>query len=199
MPPLYIAHNLHIPQDQHAKLKRAVEGKSKQVSIKISNAALQNQSSANEHSLLLTTGQILKLQQARSNGTACTLIMKRKQIDENMQHEGGFLPILAGLAAKAIPMLLGSLASGVIAGGIERAITSKRGDGYFLHKNNSWYKMTPHAKGRGLYLSPQGRFPGGPYGAGLFVKRGTQISEGSGLLLGPDSPFKNVPLLNLIF
>ena len=195
MPPLFIEHKIHIPTDQHTKLKRAITGKSKQVSLKISNGDLQKQGS---DTLLLTTGQILKLQQARSNGTACTIIMRRKQIDANTKHEGGFLSLLAGLASKVLPVLLGGLASGVISGGIERAITSKKkGDGFFLNKNNSWYKLSPSAQGRGLYLSPRPRFPG-TFGNGLFVKRGTQISDGSGLLLGPNSPFRNVPLLNLI-
>ena len=151
MPPLFIEHKIHIPTDQHTKLKRAIAGKSKQVSIKISNDNLQKQGSENDHTLLLTTGQILKLQQARSNGTACTIIMRRKQIDANTKHEGGFLSLLAGLATKVLPVLLGGLASGVISGGIERAITSKKkGDGFFLNKNNSWYKMSPSAQGRGL-------------------------------------------------
>ena len=100
---------------------------------------------------------------------------------------------MAGLAAKVLPVLLGGIATGVLSGGIERAI---KGNGFFLHKNNDWYKMTPTAKGKGLYLA-RPRFPGS-YGNGLFVKRGKLISEGSGLILGPNSPFKNLPLLNLI-
>ena len=197
MAPMYIEHKIHIPNDQHNKLKRAIGGKTKQVSITISKESLLHPHDTGDHSLLLTPGQILKLQSARSNGTACTILMRRKQIDGNMKHEGGFLSLLAGLATKFLPMLLGSIATGAISGGIERAITSKKGNGFLLHKNQSWYKMSPSAKGRGLYLSPQPHFPGN-YGNGLFIKSGSQISDGSGLLLGPNSPFKNIPLLNLL-
>ena len=190
--PLYIPHKINIPTDQHDKLKRAIDGQTKSVTRKINKDDIQKQNSG-EHTLLLTTGQILKLQRAQSSDTACTIIMRRKQIEANMRHEGGFLPILAGLASKILPVLLGSVASGVLSGGIERAIRGK-GNG-FLYQN--WYKMSPTTKGKGLYLSPRPRFPGN-YGNGLFVKRGKEISDGSGLILGPNSPFKNIPLLNLI-
>ena len=111
-----------------------------------------------------------------------------------MQHDGDFLPILAGLLTKALPIVLGGIASGLISGNIEKAI---KGDGFFLHKNSNWYKLSPTAKGNDLYLSPRPRFAGS-YGNGLFVKRGNQICDGSGLLLGPNSPFKHIPLLNLL-
>ena len=197
MPPLFIEHKLHIPTDQHTKLKRAIAGKTKQVSLKISNGDLQKQGT---DTLLLTTSQILKMQQARTNGTAVTITMRRKQIDANTKHEGGFLSLLAALASRVLPVLIGGLASGVISGGIERAITSKKkkGDGFYLNKNNSWYKLSPGAQGRGLYLAPRPPFQGKTYGNGLFAKRDNQITEASGLLLGPNSPFRNVPLLNLL-
>ena len=33
---------------------------------------------------------------------------------------------------------------------------------------------------------------------GLYVKHEGQVYKGKGMLLGPNSPFKNIPLLNLI-
>ena len=93
--PLLIAHKLHIPTDQHAKLKRASAGSSKQVSIKINNENLNKQGTED---LLLTAGQILKLQQARAKGTPATIIMRRKQIEANKKHDGGFLFSLLGLS-----------------------------------------------------------------------------------------------------
>ena len=194
---MYIEHKLHVPTDQHNKLKRAIAGKTKQVSITISKASLQQHNATGEHTLLLTPTQILKLQNAQSNEAPCTLLMRRKQIDANIHHHGGFLSLLAGLTTKLLPSLIGALAAGAISGTVEKAITSKKGSGFFLHKNRSWYKLTPHAKGRGLYLSPHPTFPG-HYGNGLYVKRGTDISDGSGLILGPNSPFKHIPILNLI-
>lgn len=191
--PMYVPHKITVADNQIPKLKRAIHGKNKRVTITFDKNDVQKQP-CGDHTLLLTTGQILKLQKAQSSGSACSIIMRRKQIESNLQHEGGFLPILAGLAAKFVPAALGALASGALSGGIEKLI---RGNGFFLHKNSNWYKMTPATKGTGLYLSPRPRFPGN-YGNGLFVKRGKEICDGSGIILGPNSPFKNIPLLNLI-
>ena len=44
----------------------------------------------------------------------------------------------------------------------------------------------------GLYLAPHPRFVEGD---GLFLKRGDDISDGAGLLMGKNSPFKNIPVL----
>ena len=188
---LYIPHKITVPANQTDKLKHAITH-SKRVTIRFRKEDIQKQSTA-DHTLLLTRGQILKLQKAQSVGKACSIVLSRKQIEANIQHKGGFLPLLAGLATKVLPVLLGGIASGVLSGGIERVI---KGNGFFLHENSNWYKMTP-TKGNGLYLSPRPRFPG-TFGNGLFVKRGKEITDGNGLLLGPNSPFKNIPLLNLI-
>ena len=57
-------------------------------------------------------------------------------------------------------------------------------------------KVEP-VKGNGLYLTPHRRLSG-LHGDGLYLKRGSTIQEGSGLILGPNSPFKNIPILNLL-
>ena len=56
----------------------------------------------------------------------------KRQVQENVQHKGGFLGMIAGLAAKAIPSLLGGLATGLVSGAVERAMG---GDGLYLHKS----------------------------------------------------------------
>ena len=48
----------------------------------------------------------------------------------NVQHRGGFLGMLAGLAAKEIPTLLGGLACGLVSGAVEKAVG---GRGLYLH------------------------------------------------------------------
>ena len=42
-------------------------------------------------------------------------------------------------------------------------------------------------KGNGLYLAIHSRF----VGDGLFLKHGNDISDGAGLLMGKNGPFKN--------
>ena len=48
-------------------------------------------------------------------------------------------------------------------------------------------------KGNGLNLAPRPRFVEGD---GLFLKHGNDISDGAGLLMGKNSPFKNIPICN---
>ena len=59
-------------------------------------------------------------------------------------------------------------------------------------------KVEP-VKGNGLCLTLHrgGSLPG-VHGDGLYLKRGSTIQDGSGLILGPNSPFKNIPILNLL-
>ncbi|MEO1917899.1 MAG: hypothetical protein ABGX53_05980 [Candidatus Thioglobus sp.] len=197
MPPIYTPHNIHISNNQHEKLKKAINGSTKKVTLRINEHDIQQNTGG--HTILLTARQILKLQNAKRNHTSCILILRRAQIDANLKHEGGFLPLLAGLFMKALPALATGVLTGTLSGGISRLI---KGDGYLLHKNKTWYKLTPHAKGTGLYLSPYSpstpTFSTTTFGNGLFIRRGKELMNGSGLLLGPNSPFKNIPLLNLI-
>ena len=52
--------------------------------------------------------------------------------------------------------------------------------------------------GHGLYLKPY-KGKGLQSGDGLYLKRGGKIYyDGEGLLLGPNSPFANIPILGAI-
>ena len=116
-------------------------------------------------------------------------------MQENVKHQGGFLGMLAGLAAKALPHLLKGLASGLASSAIKKVVG---GDGLYLHKSGHCVKVEP-VKGNGLYLTPhRGGSLDGVHGDGLYLKRGSTIHDGSGLILGPNSPFKNLPILNLL-
>ena len=46
--------------------------------------------------------------------------------------------------------------------------------------------------GNGLYLAPH---PCLVEGDGLFLKHGNGISDSAGLIMGKNSPFKNIPIL----
>ena len=70
------------------------------------------------------------------------------------------------------------------------------GSGLYLHKSGHCAKIDP-VQGNGLYLTPYRRLPG-VHGDGFYLKRGSTIQDGSGLILGPNSPFKNIPILNLL-
>ena len=108
--------------------------------------------------------------------------------------------MLAGLAAralpyivKALPSLLTGLASGLVSGAVEKAVG---GNGVFIQKGKHCYQAHP-VEGKGLFLSPHTHHLSS-VGDGLFFKHGDNIYDGKGLVLGPNSPFKNIPILGWI-
>ena len=202
---IYHPHDVTVSSNQTKKLKKAISSNSKGVSLLFTKDDIQKPPSG-EHKLLLTKRQIKKLQHAKTNGKPCRIILSRQQIKENTEYKGGFLGILGALAPMimkmAAPAILGGLASGVATAGINKLlhrgsgyVANKRGCGYFIHKKQHCYKVTP-SKGRGLYLTPHPRFAG--FGDVFLVKTGKEVKDGSGLLLGPNSPFRDIPLLGLI-
>ena len=125
-----------------------------------------------------------------------TIRLSRKQVEANLKHEGGFLGMLAALAARVLPTLLGGLATGLVSGGVKKAVS---GSGLYLqkreHGNNA--ARIQLVKGNGLYLTLHP--PIVVDGHGLFLKgEDHHVYGGEGLILGPNSPFKNIPLLGLI-
>ena len=51
-----------------------------------------------------------------------TLHLNKKQVTANVEYEGGFLSTLLSLAVRALPTILGGLTTGLISGGVEKAI-----------------------------------------------------------------------------
>ena len=92
--------------------------------------------------------------------------------------------MLASLTACALPTLLTGLATG----GISNAITE---NGLFLQKHGKCCQVQTY-KGDRLNLAPH---PPLVKGDGLFLKRGSDISIGAGLLIGKNSLLKNIPVL----
>ena len=96
------------------------------------------------------------------------------------------------LAARVLPAILSELTTGLLSGGINRAISGAAvGDGLYLHKHDKSYRVQK-CKGNGLYLEPHPRFVEGD---GMFLKHGNDISDSACLLMGKNSPFKNIPVL----
>ena len=103
-----------------------------------------------------------------------------------MKIEGGFLPALAGLIPFLTGTVLPALGEGALSGlastevqkliGVCRIETDRKG----LYLVTTRYKGF-ETVGNGPYLMKQG----GRY-------------DGRGLILGPNSPFKNIPILFMI-
>ena len=202
---MYTAAKVDVPASQHQKLKNAIS-KRGGVSIKVGIHGNGN------HLLMLTGSQIERMERARLIGKPTVNIhLSKKQVQTNETHSGGFLGMLASLVARALPTLLGGLATGVLSGAVSKAVgghglrlhpsggssSSRRyGDGLYLNKSGHCVKIEP-TKGKGLRLSPS-RVSALPTRDGLYWKRGTQVYDGQGLLFGRNSPFKNIPILNLL-
>ena len=95
------------------------------------------------------------------------------------------------IVKEALPTLLTGLAGSAIASSVEKAIT---GDGLFLGKRGFGTAKIDFTDGQGLILTPVQTEKHN----GLYLKKDGQIFQGHGLLLGENSPFKNIPLLGLI-
>lgn len=193
----YKERKVYISISQRKKLKAALKANKSILTLKVQQpaaaAATANGVDGENALLLLTKRQIAKLEKSK-RGYA-TVNMSRRQVRANKTFKGGFLSMLAGLAAKALPYILSGLASGVLSGVVEKAV-SKSGDGVFIQKGNHCYQAHP-VEGNGLFLSPRGRRLA-TVGDGLFLKHGSNVESGEGLILGKNSPFKNIPILKWI-
>ena len=74
---------------------------------------------------------------------------------------------------------------------VEKAV--KGGDGLFLGKRG-YGTARVNFEGEGITLTPVEA----ENLNGIYLKHDGQIYRGKGILLGPDSPFKDIPLLGLI-
>ena len=151
--------------------------------------------------LLLTPAPINRLDKAQVEGRRAQIRLSARQVAKNVSYTGGFIGMLASLAARAIPLaarvpptILSGLTTGLHSGGINNAISGSGaavGDGLYRQKHDKGYRVQK-GKGNGLYLAPHPRFVEGD---GLFMKHGNDISDGAGLLMGKNSLFKNIPVL----
>ena len=126
--------------------------------------------------------------------------MSKKQLQHNIKVEGGFLGLLAGLAARVLPMIartvLPALGVGALSGLASSGVQKAMGSGLYLKKGGLVSQV--ETDGYGLYLKPYKGRGLNSYGDGLYLKQGGKIYDGKGLLLGPNSPFANIPILGAI-
>ena len=198
---LYTPVKLAVAADQLEKLKGNISsggaGK-KNLSIKIQlKSKNHGHPMPEQHTLLLTRGQIADIEKVRANGYRRfkTIRMSKQQVEKNLSHPGGILGFLASLASRALPVLAKGVATGLLSGAVE-GFGKGSGDGLYLFKRGHCIKVDP-VKGNGLYLRAHPSSHG-KLGDGLYLKRGNSIHNGEGLILGKNSPFKNVPILGWI-
>ena len=157
-----------------------------------------------DHVLLLTPAQINRLGKAQVEGRRAQIRLIARQAAKNVSYTWEFLGMFASLASRAmllaarvLPTILSGFTTGLLSGGINKAISGSCGAvgvGLYLHKHDKCYRVQ-RSKGNGLYLAPHPRFVEGD---GLSLKYGNDISDGAGLLMGKNSPFKNISVLGWI-
>ena len=195
----YKEHKVYISTNQKKKLKAALKTKKSKLSVKVQAATVKDVDSRGENALLLLTKrQITRVEKSKRGYTKIS--MSRRQLHANKTFEGGFISMLAGLALRALPHILTGLATGALKGLANKYMSNKAsetsGDGVFVQKGNHCYQAHP-VEGNGLFLSPRGRRLA-IAGDGLFLKHGNNIQDGKGLILGKNSPFKNIPILGWV-
>ena len=188
----YIYVKVNISEGQKEKLQYAIKASCLAVSICLGHEDLMG-----NDILAITHSQAKKLGKAYQNGKGITIRMTSKQLKHNTKIEGGFLGLLAGLAARALPMIartvLPALGVGALSGLASLGVQKAMGSGLYLKKGGCLSQV--EMDGQGLYLKPYKGKGLQSYGDGLYLKQGGKLYDGKGLLLGPNSPFANIPIL----
>ena len=192
---MYTNVKVNISEGQKEKLKKSLESSANSVSIRLGHEDLNG-----EDVIALTKSQVNKLAKAYQSSKGITIKLSPTQLKHNMTVEGGFLGMLAGLAARFLPMIaskvlpalgIGAL-SGLASSGVQKAI----GNGLYLKRGGCVCQI--ETDGKGLYLGPASGSGFENLGNGLYIKKQTGLYDGSGLLLGPNSPFKSIPILGML-
>ena len=196
---------VHITDGQKQKLQNAIQTGGP-VSIRLGHEDLNG-----EDVLALTKSQVTRIAKAYESGKGITVKMSKSQLAHNMKVEGGFLGMLAGLAARALPLLaksvlptlgIGAL-SGLASSGVQKVVGSD-GSRAPAVLGNGLYLKKGETDGKALYLGPTSSSGFEAIGDGLYLKKEGGLYEmsesptGKGLVLGPNSPFKNIPILGWI-
>ena len=187
----YVNVKVKISEWQKEKLQHALKANCSLISIRLNHEDLNG-----NDILAVTKSQAKKLAKAHEDGKGITIRMTSKQLKHNMKVEGGFLGLLAGLAARALPMIAKTVLPALGVGALSTGVQKAMGNGLYLKKGGLISQV--ETDGEGLYLKPyKGKGLKG-HGDGLYLKQGGKLYDGKGLLLGPNSPFANIPILGAI-
>ena len=191
----YINVKVNISEWQKEKLQHTIKSNCSAVSIRLAHEDLQG-----NDILAVTHSQANKLAKAHENSKGIMIRMSSNQLKHNKKVEGGFLGLLAGLAARALPMVartvLPALGVGALSGLASSGLQKAMGSGLYLKKGGlvSQVETDDH----GLYLKPYEGKGLQSYVDRLYLTQGGKFYDGKGILLGTNSPFANIPILGAI-
>ena len=129
----YVNVKVNISEGQKGKLQHAIKAGCSAVSIRLGHEDLQG-----NDIIAITNSQAKKIAKAHENGKGITIRMTSKKLKHNKKIEGGFLGLLAGLAARALPMVartvLPALGVGALSGLASSRVQKAMGLGLYLKK-----------------------------------------------------------------
>ena len=191
----YINVKVNISEGQRKRLISALQNNAEKITIQLAHNDLNG-----EDVIALTKSQFNKLARAMNKGKGARITMSPTQLKHNLSVEGGFLGMLAGLAARALPFIaktvLPNLGIGALTGLANAGVQKIMGNGLYLKKGGCVCRV--ETDGKGLYLDPVDGSGLRMFGNGLYLSQDGEISRGEGLLLGPNSPFRHIPILGAI-
>ena len=174
----YVKVKVNISEGQKQKLQTALQVGGP-VSIRLTYEDLNG-----GDVLALTNSQVNKITNAYEGGKGVTIKMSKTQLSHNMKVEGGFLGMLASLAARALPMLaktvLPALGVGALTGLASSGVQKVMGQGLYLKKGGCVCQV--ETDGKGLYLGPVSGSGFAAVGDGLYLKKSGKLYEGKSLL-----------------
>ena len=182
---------MRISDGQKGKIKKAFESNSKSIAIRFKFSDLYG-----EDVIALTKSQVDRLVEAYEERKGMTIRMSKTQLAHNMKIEGGFLPALAGLIPFLTGTLLPALGVGALSELASTGVQKLIGNGLYLKKGSSVCRM--ETDGEALYLGPVSGKEFETAGNGLYLMKQGGLYDGRGLILGPNSPLKNIPILGMI-
>ena len=191
---MYTNFKVNISDGQKEKLNEALTAGT-QLSLHLSHSDL-----AGEHTIAVTQSQLNKLNKAKEASKGVNIKMSKTQARHNMKVHGGILSLLAGLASQAIPFITGTvlpaLGVGALSNLASTGVQKLMGNGLYIKKGGCVCEV--ETGGKRLLFEPANGKVLAKYGDGLYLKREGKLYDGSGLLLGPNSPFKNIPILGFL-
>jgi len=120
--------------------------------------------------------------------------MSKTQVARNMKIEGGFLSLLAGLASRAIPFIAKTVLPALGVGAMSSlASTGMQKLAAVYQKGGCVCEI--ETDGKRVLLEPADGESFKKLGNGLYLRKEGEIYDGKGLLLGPQTPFKNIPII----
>ena len=171
--------------------RKHIESNCESIAIRLTSSDLNS-----EHVIAITKSQLGRLMKAYEANKGMAIKMSRRQLAYNRKIEGGFLPMLAGLiqflTGTVLPALEVEALSGLASTGAQKLI----GNGLYLQKGGRVCQI--ETNGRGLYPEPRRGKGFETVGNGLYSMKQGGLYDGRGLILGPNSLFKNIPILDMI-